>query len=53
MGQGIKCLRQMAMREIIYGHSQTPLDPDEVLMQQPLLEKLIQCAPTYAHTLER
>ncbi|PKU44833.1 ubiquitin carboxyl-terminal hydrolase 4 [Limosa lapponica baueri] len=52
MEKGIKYLRELAVREVIYSDWQVTINPDEMPRQQPLLKKFVQSAPSvYSHTL--
>ncbi|PKU44172.1 ubiquitin carboxyl-terminal hydrolase 4 [Limosa lapponica baueri] len=52
MEKGIKYLRELAVREVIYSDWQVTINPDEMPCQRPLLKKFVQSAPSvYSHTL--
>ncbi|PKU31805.1 ubiquitin carboxyl-terminal hydrolase 4 [Limosa lapponica baueri] len=51
MEKGIKYLRELSVREVIYGDWQVNVDPDEVPCTRSLLRKFVQSAPSmYSHT---
>ncbi|KAM6381871.1 uncharacterized protein FN964_007724 [Alca torda] len=50
--KGIKYLREMAVKEVIYGDWEVNVDPDEMPCRKPMLRKFVQSAPPmYSHTL--
>lgn len=52
MENGIKYLRESAVREVIYSDGQVIADPDEMPHKPSMLKKLVRSVPsTYSHTL--
>ncbi|GAB0209771.1 ubiquitin carboxyl-terminal hydrolase 4 [Grus japonensis] len=55
MERGIQCLRELAVREIVYydpDNAQLPTDPDEVQCTRPMWRKFVWSAPSlYANSL--
>ncbi|PKU28542.1 ubiquitin carboxyl-terminal hydrolase 4 [Limosa lapponica baueri] len=52
MEKGIKYLREMAVKEVIYGDWDKTVNPDEMPCRRPMLQEFVQSAPSmYSHTL--